>query len=87
MLLAEKASKYSYFLQPKFMKPIDVEKEQKEKALVQLLKNDSFLGILNMKSGLENNRLEYQKEILNSVNNIITIINTELETKNNSISK
>lgn len=80
-LLAEKASKYSYFLQPKFMKPIDVENEQKENAIVQHLKNDSFLGILNMKTGLENNRLYYQKEILNSVNNIITIIKADLETK------
>lgn len=83
-LLTEKSSEYAYFLLP-----IDLQKtkysnrlvnyDEKKKALSQHLKNNSFLGILNSKKVMENNRLEYQKNILKSVENIITLIESELE--------
>jgi hypothetical protein len=66
---------------PKILKNIDGKNELKENALVQHLKNDSFLGILNIKTTMENNRLYYQKDILNSVNKILTLIKSDLEKK------
>lgn len=80
-LLTDKSSEYSYFLLPKNLKNIDITYEEKKNSFEKHLKNDSFLGILNSKSAMENNRLNYQKGILSSVNNILEIIESDLTIK------
>ena len=83
-LLAEKSSEYFYFLLPKHrQKGRDLKREvhntERKKALTQHLNNSSFLGILNSKTEMEDNRLEYQQNILKTVENILTEIEPELK--------
>jgi hypothetical protein len=80
-LLTEKSSEYSYFLRPRYLKSVEFKNNEGQNAVEQHLKNDSFLGILSSKTVMENNRLNYQKDILNSINSILKIIESELEIK------
>ena len=85
-LLTEKSSPYSAFLEPeRYRKRVGIEKpvseEKRNSAISEHLTNNSFLGVLVAKSDMAQNRLVYQKNILDFIEKILIQIETELENK------
>lgn len=86
-ILTEKCSPYSAFLEPeRDRKEVGLEEpvssENRNYAIREHLQNNSFLGVLVAKSDMANNRLLYQKNILDNVEDIISQIERELKNKN-----
>lgn len=85
--LLEKSSSYVSRLFPKIFheelnwNSVLDSTEEKLTIIKQHMNNDAFLGLLIMKYGLERNRLNYQTKILEYVENIITELEVEINTK------
>lgn len=82
--LVDKSSHYSSKLFPEvlhgYLKWEEQAMSENEKIMVieQHMNNEPFLGDLIMKSGLEQNRLDYQNAIKELTNNILAELNEEL---------
>lgn len=85
--LLEKSSPYSPYLMPPFMvsdfgwKDMNIDTDKKSTIVNKHLNNNSFLGSLIIKFVLELNRLNYQKDILKHIEDILSIIDEELSNK------